>query len=87
VWPPEWYHLQDFRVLFSEREGNGHRGVPRFDLAECPPTDRALDFGVEFGVAGRRGDHRDADDFPARGNRELQRDLALEAGLFLRNLL
>ena len=87
VWPPEWYHLQDFRVLFSERERYGHRGVSGLDFAECPATDGILDFAIEFAVTRGRRDNRDADDLAARGNRELERHLAFQAQFFLQVLI
>ena len=81
VWPPEWYHLQDFRVLLGERERYGHRSIPGCDLAESPATDCILDFVVKFAMTrGGRG-YRDADDLAARGNRELERYLSLEPRL------
>ena len=61
MWPPEWYHLQDFRVLFGEREGYGHRGVSGLDFAECPATDSILDYAIEFADARSGRDNRDAD--------------------------
>ena len=85
--PPEWYHLQNFRVLFSERERYGHRGVSGFDLAECPATDSILDFAIEFADARSGRDNRDADDLAARGNRELERHLAFQARFFLQVLI
>ena len=87
VRPPEWYHLQDFRVLFGEREGYGHRGVSGFDLAERPATDSILDFAIEFADARSGRDNRDADHLTARGNRELERHLAFQARFFLQVLI
>ena len=87
VRPPEWYHLQDFRVLLGERERYGHRSISGFDLAESPATDCILDFVVKFAMTrGGRG-YRDADDLPARGNRELERHLAFQARFFLQVLI
>ena len=87
VWPPEWYHLQDFRVLFAKRERNGYGSVSGLDLAESPATDGILDFAIEFADARSGRDNRDADDLAARGNRELERHLAFQARFFLQVLI